>query len=455
MNRGTNGWQFWIDRGGTFTDVVARRPDGALVTRKLLSDNPEHYRDAAIQGIRDLLGITSGAPDQRASTPSGWAPRSPPTPSSSARATAPCWWSTGAFAMRFASATRPGRACSTCASRSPRCSMTGWRRSTAGSRPNGEVLTPLDQTAAEVGPARRVRGRDPIGRHRAHARLPPSGARACELATARPRHRVRPGVHQLRDEPADEARRARRHHGGGRVPLAVAAPLHRPGGRRARRRACGSCSCSRTAVSSTPGCFRARMPFSPVRPAASWVRRRPRRARATGASSRSTWAAPRPTSPTTTEPTSVRSMTQVAGVRIRAPMMMIHTVAAGGGLDLLVRRGPLPRGAGIRRRRSGARLLPAGRTAVRHRLQRAARQAPAGVLPAGVRSGQGDEPLDRDVVVEKFAALADEIGAQDRRRRPAPVDVAEGFLRIAVDNMANAIKSISVRNAATTSPATP
>ena len=47
---------------GTFTDVVARRPDGGLATRKLLSDNPEHYRDAAIQGIRDILGIAPGAP---------------------------------------------------------------------------------------------------------------------------------------------------------------------------------------------------------------------------------------------------------------------------------------------------------------------------------------------------------------------------------------------------------
>ena len=49
-------WQFWIDRGGTFTDVVARRPDGQLVTHKLLSDNPEQYQDAAIEGIRQLLG---------------------------------------------------------------------------------------------------------------------------------------------------------------------------------------------------------------------------------------------------------------------------------------------------------------------------------------------------------------------------------------------------------------
>lgn len=50
-------WQFWVDRGGTFTDVVARRPDGRLVTHKLLSDNPGRYRDAAVAGVRALLGI--------------------------------------------------------------------------------------------------------------------------------------------------------------------------------------------------------------------------------------------------------------------------------------------------------------------------------------------------------------------------------------------------------------
>jgi 5-oxoprolinase (ATP-hydrolysing) len=50
-------WQFWIDRGGTFTDVVGKRPDGTLVTHKLLSDNPEQYRDAAVAGIRHLLGL--------------------------------------------------------------------------------------------------------------------------------------------------------------------------------------------------------------------------------------------------------------------------------------------------------------------------------------------------------------------------------------------------------------
>jgi 5-oxoprolinase (ATP-hydrolysing) len=54
------GWRFWIDRGGTFTDIVARAPDGSLQTRKLLSDNPEQYADAAVEGVRRILGVASG-----------------------------------------------------------------------------------------------------------------------------------------------------------------------------------------------------------------------------------------------------------------------------------------------------------------------------------------------------------------------------------------------------------
>ena len=57
-------WQFWVDRGGTFTDIVAKKPDGSLVTHKLLSDNPEQYRDAAVAGIRHLLGLKPGEPIQ-------------------------------------------------------------------------------------------------------------------------------------------------------------------------------------------------------------------------------------------------------------------------------------------------------------------------------------------------------------------------------------------------------
>src|SRR4051795_5465889 len=55
-------WDFWIDRGGTFTDIVGRKPDGSLVAHKLLSENPEAYKDAAVQGIRNLLGLKQGEP---------------------------------------------------------------------------------------------------------------------------------------------------------------------------------------------------------------------------------------------------------------------------------------------------------------------------------------------------------------------------------------------------------
>ena len=66
---GSGAWEFWIDRGGTFTDVIGRKPDGALVTHKLLSENPEAYRDAAVHGIRHLLGLPTGAaiPSERIS----------------------------------------------------------------------------------------------------------------------------------------------------------------------------------------------------------------------------------------------------------------------------------------------------------------------------------------------------------------------------------------------------
>src|SRR5690606_13061234 len=55
-------WEFWIDRGGTFTDVVGRRPDGSLAVAKLLSHDPARYPDAALAGIRRLLGVPADAP---------------------------------------------------------------------------------------------------------------------------------------------------------------------------------------------------------------------------------------------------------------------------------------------------------------------------------------------------------------------------------------------------------
>ena len=63
MSGGAKKWQFWIDRGGTFTDLVARAPDGAITTSKLLSENPEQYEDAAIEGIRRTLRVDDAIPD--------------------------------------------------------------------------------------------------------------------------------------------------------------------------------------------------------------------------------------------------------------------------------------------------------------------------------------------------------------------------------------------------------
>src|SRR5947208_698546 len=60
--RNSGRWQFWIDRGGTFTDIVARRPDGSIATHKLLSENPGRYRDAALAGIRKILNLSEGQP---------------------------------------------------------------------------------------------------------------------------------------------------------------------------------------------------------------------------------------------------------------------------------------------------------------------------------------------------------------------------------------------------------
>ena len=59
---GAGKWDFWIDRGGTFTDVVARTPDGRILARKVLSENPGAYDDAALEGIRQFLGVAPDAP---------------------------------------------------------------------------------------------------------------------------------------------------------------------------------------------------------------------------------------------------------------------------------------------------------------------------------------------------------------------------------------------------------
>ncbi len=140
--------------------------------------------------------------------------------------------------------------------------------------------------------------------------------------------------------------------------------------------------------------------------------------------------------------------TAVAGVRMRAPMMAINTVAAGGGSHPAFRRRA---GSRVGPDSAGAEPGPA--------CYRNGEVIPLTVTDANVCVGKiqpkhfpaifgpnGDAPLDLDVVTRKFAALAEEISQATGQRR-TPQQVAEGYLQIAVANMANAIKQVSVQKA--------
>lgn len=136
--------------------------------------------------------------------------------------------------------------------------------------------------------------------------------------------------------------------------------------------------------------------------------------------------------------------TEVAGVRMRAPMMSIHTVAAGGGSILSFRNGRMqvgPKSAGANpgpaSYRRGGDLAVTDCNVLLGKLQPS--QFPSVFGP------YGDQPLDADVVRQKFKALSENIAAETGEFPRVPEELAQGFLRIAVENMANAIKKISVQ----------
>ena len=142
--------------------------------------------------------------------------------------------------------------------------------------------------------------------------------------------------------------------------------------------------------------------------------------RSSNGSSASTWAAPRPTSAHYAGEFERAFETRVAGVRVRAPMMAIHTVAAGGGSILRLRRRALSRRPGERRRQPGAGVLPARRAADRHRRQRrcSARSSRRSSRACSARAAT--KRSTATIVAERFAALAAEIEARDRQARSRP-----------------------------------
>ena len=440
MNRGTTGWQFWIDRGGTFTDVVARRPDGDLVTRKLLSDNPEHYRDAAIQGIRELLGTAPGAPVTGVdSVKMGTTVATNALLERKGDRTLLVVNRGFRDALRIGYQTRPHLF----DLRITLQEMLYERVAEVDGRvaANGEVLVPLDGAGAEA--ALREAHADGIRsvaivlmhgyRHPEHELALADLARTIGFTQISTSYRTSPLMKLV-----------------GRGDTTVADAYLSPLLRRYIDRVAGELGegVRLMFMQSNGGLTDAQLFQGKDAilsgPAGGIVGAAETASRAGYERIISFDMGGTSTDVAHYDGAYERAFeTVVAGVRMRAPMMMIHTVAAGGGSicsfdGARYRVGPESAGAdpGPACYRRGGPLCVTDCNVLLGKLQ-------PEFFPRVFGPNQ-DEPLDRDAVARKFAALADEIGERTGRR-PAPVEVAEGFLRIAVDNMANAIKSISVR----------
>ena len=305
------GWQFWIDRGGTFTDIVARTPDGALLTHKLLSENPERYRDAAVQGIRDLLGVASDAPIPVARID---AVKMGTTVATNAllerKGERTLLLITRGFgdALRIAYQNRPKLFV-----RNIELPTLLYERVVEVDErigAHGDIVQPLDLAGAEAAlRAARCR-RHRRGGDRADARLPLSAARG-SARRARALAGLSAGVGVARGVAADEAGVARRHDGGRRLSVADPAALRRRSRARPVRREPGRAAAAVHAKLRRPD-RRAPLPGQGRDPVGAGRRHR-RRGRSVAPrglrrrSSASTWAARRPTSRTRPATTSARS----------------------------------------------------------------------------------------------------------------------------------------------------
>ena len=221
----TVGWQFWIDRGGTFTDVVARAPAGEVLTGKLLSENPRQYPDAAIEGIRRILRRTgSGAPIESVKMGTTVATnallerRGEPT----------VLVTTSGFrdAPAIGYQTRPDLFELDIEMPEMLYESVIEVEERVGAR--GEVIIPLDEDAVEAALAvTKARGIESVA-ILFIARIPPPGPRA-EGGCHRPASRVRAGHGEPRSESSDEAGGSWRHDRGGRLLVPHPPPLHRAG----------------------------------------------------------------------------------------------------------------------------------------------------------------------------------------------------------------------------------
>jgi 5-oxoprolinase (ATP-hydrolysing) len=474
------GWQFWIDRGGTFTDIVGRRPDGALVTHKLLSENPERYRDAALHGIRELLGLAgdaalAGQPVEAVKMGTTVATNALLERKGERVALA----ITAGFAdqLRIAYQNRPKlftRRIILPELLYERVIEIDERLSA-----HGEVLRPLDEGAARGA----LQSAYDTGiralaivlmhgyRYPDHERRLGAIAREIGFTQVSISHEVSPLMKIVGrgDTTVVDAyvspilRRYVDRVAGDLLGGSTPHPNPLPQGEREQRRTnltsplAGEVTSGSERVRGGPrlmfmqsngGLVDARFfqgKDSILSGPAGGIVGAARTATMAGFDKIISFDM----GGTSTDVALYNGEyerafeTLVAGVRMRAPMMKIHTVAAGGGSVLFFesgrfRVGPDSAGAnpGPACYRRGGPLCVTDANVMVGKIQ-------PGHFPK-VFGPNGDQPLDAEVVRKRFGALQAEIARQTGETRPLEA-IADGYLRIAVENMANAIKQISVQ----------
>jgi 5-oxoprolinase (ATP-hydrolysing) len=435
------GWQFWIDRGGTFTDIVAKRPDGTLITHKLLSDNPEQYDDAAVAGIRQMLGIASGAPipvEEIEVVKMGTTVATNALLERKGEPTALFITKGLGDALRIAYQNRPRLF-----DREIRLPELLYRKAievVERISARGDTVIPIDEKRAradlEAVYAEGFRSLAIVFMH--GYRFPKHERRVAEMAReigftqVSVSHQVSPtmrfvsrGDTTVVDAYLSPILRRYVDQVAAELPDARLMFMQSNGGLTDARRFQGKDS-----ILSGP---------------AGGIIGMVRTAELAGFGEVIGFDM----GGTSTDVSHFAGElerefeTQVAGVRMRSPMMSIHTIAAGGGSILhfdggRYRVGPDSAGAnpGPACYQRGGPLTVTDCNVMLGKIQ-------PGYFPR-VLGPKGDQSLDADVVRDKFLALASEIENATGIRR-TPEEIAEGFIRVAVANMATAIKHISVQ----------
>jgi 5-oxoprolinase (ATP-hydrolysing) len=434
-------WQFWIDRGGTFTDIVARRPDGQLVTHKLLSENPEQYRDAALAGIRHLLGLAEDAPIPVARIEAVKMGTTVATNALLERKGEPTALAiTQGFrdALRIAYQNRPRLFDRHIVLPELLYGHVVEIDERVGA--HGDVLRPIDESATRAAlQAAYDRGLRSLAivfmhgyRYSAHEAIAARIAHEIGFSQVSVSHQVSPmmklvarGDTTVADAYLSPILRRYVDQVAGQMPDVNLQFMQSSGGLTNAHTFQGKDSILSGPAGGIVGMVRASQLAGFERVIGFDM------------------------GGTSTDVSHFSGEfervfeTQVAGVRMRAPMMSIHTVAAGGGSILhfdgsRYRVGPDSAGAnpGPASYRRGGPLAVTDCNVMLGKIQPA--HFPQLFGP------RADQPLDPDTVRAEFGALAQRIGAATGNT-PQPEQVAEGFIQIAVGNMANAIKQISVQ----------